>query len=233
MGSMARPSQRERIALRRVSTVDAVAERLRELILDGTFPAGSALTESELTETFGVSRHTVRTALQLLVPDGLVELVANRGAFVPVMDADDVVDLFQLRSTIELTATEALTRGDPSGLTGLRAAAQALADLPGEIEYAEVRDADLAFHQAIVDSAGGSRTSRAYASLLMELKLCFLQIQPEFEDPRDVERQHQAILDSIAGGDPEAAVALLRRHLDESCEHIVAAQAAAAAAPPR
>jgi GntR family transcriptional regulator len=56
---------------------------LRDWIYAGSFPAGSQLpTETELCGTFGVSRVTVRKAIDLLAGDGLVSRQQGRGTFV-------------------------------------------------------------------------------------------------------------------------------------------------------
>src|SRR5258708_29532660 len=52
-------------------------------IADGTLPPGSQLpTETALIERFGVSRPTVRRAVQNLVSRGLVEILRGKGTFV-------------------------------------------------------------------------------------------------------------------------------------------------------
>jgi GntR family transcriptional regulator len=56
---------------------------LREKITSGAFESGERMpTESELIEQFGVSRITVRQALQSLNDDGLIERQQGRGTFV-------------------------------------------------------------------------------------------------------------------------------------------------------
>ncbi|MFF5304795.1 GntR family transcriptional regulator [Streptomyces sp. NPDC013161] len=53
---------------------EALATLLRQKIADGTYPPGSVFpAESVLAETFGLSRHIVRTAKRALVRDGLLE----------------------------------------------------------------------------------------------------------------------------------------------------------------
>jgi GntR family transcriptional regulator len=50
-----------------------VAESIRQLIADGTYPTGEPIPKIEdLMEQYGVSRTTVRTAVKLLVDDGLL-----------------------------------------------------------------------------------------------------------------------------------------------------------------
>jgi GntR family transcriptional regulator len=56
---------------------------LRNWIVQGVYPAGSRLpSESELGETFGVSRITTRSAIDMLTKEGLVRRAQGRGTFV-------------------------------------------------------------------------------------------------------------------------------------------------------
>lgn len=69
----------------RQSAVDSATSRLRGRILSGELPAGSALPgERELSETLGVSRLTLRTALTRLEGEGLVR--SSHGAATRVQD---------------------------------------------------------------------------------------------------------------------------------------------------
>lgn len=57
-----------------------IAEELRDRIRDGRLRPGSRLpSESQLADQYEVARGTVRTALSLLVDDGLVEIVPGVG----------------------------------------------------------------------------------------------------------------------------------------------------------
>ena len=71
-----------RLALQRVSTVDAIAAALRTRILDGELAAGERLRELELADAYGVARHSLRAALRALAAEGLVAIEPNRGASV-------------------------------------------------------------------------------------------------------------------------------------------------------
>lgn len=57
--------------------------RLRKMILNGTIPPGSMLSQVKLAETLGVSRIPLREALRMLQEEGLVEAEHNQRARVP------------------------------------------------------------------------------------------------------------------------------------------------------
>lgn len=60
-----------------------IAERLRHAIADGTFTAGDALpSESQLNQTFGISRATSRAALDSLEQEGLIVRKSGKGSIV-------------------------------------------------------------------------------------------------------------------------------------------------------
>jgi len=60
-----------------------VADRLRAAIADGTFVAGDALpSESQLNQTFGISRTTAKTALDSLKQEGLIVRKSGKGSIV-------------------------------------------------------------------------------------------------------------------------------------------------------
>jgi len=65
-----------------VIAYEALASSLREALAEGEFADGGRLpTEAELSETYSLSRQTVRRALQDLVAEGLIYRVRGRGTF--------------------------------------------------------------------------------------------------------------------------------------------------------
>ncbi|MEQ8816278.1 MAG: GntR family transcriptional regulator [Thalassobaculum sp.] len=79
-----------------------LARTLRDDIAAGTHPVGTTLpTEIELCESHGVSRHTVREALRLLVDQGLIERRQGAGSRV-IAAAPPVAYVHTIRSLTEL-----------------------------------------------------------------------------------------------------------------------------------
>src|SRR5262245_18091260 len=103
-----RPDPARSVHLNTVSTVDAGANVLRELILDGELPPGSRLREAEFAERLWIARHSFRAATQILICEGMLHREPHRGVEVIVLDASDIVDVFMLRTALETEAVRIL-----------------------------------------------------------------------------------------------------------------------------
>ncbi len=69
--------------IKRINMSDKVFQQLRDLILRGKWKHGEKIpSENELSEQFGVSRVTVRNALQRLNSIGMIETRLGEGSFV-------------------------------------------------------------------------------------------------------------------------------------------------------
>ena len=77
-----------------LSLKERVYHRLKKAIVEGVFPAGSKLVESDLAERLQVSRTPVREALQVLAREGLVTILPRRGVIVESLTMRDVEDVF-------------------------------------------------------------------------------------------------------------------------------------------
>jgi DNA-binding GntR family transcriptional regulator len=79
-----------------------IAEKcLRDAITRGEMAPGQRLIEAELGERFGVTRNSARLALDVLVADGLVERVPNRGARVRTIPTAEAVAILECRMVLD------------------------------------------------------------------------------------------------------------------------------------
>src|ERR1700683_4747333 len=93
------------------SKPEAIAEPIREAILEHRLAPGAKLTEAQLCEVFGVKRGPIRQALTQLATDHLVDLEPNRGAFVASPSLQEVHEVFEMRRIIELAVVEKICGG--------------------------------------------------------------------------------------------------------------------------
>lgn len=85
----------------RQSLSAAVLERLRESIINGEFHEGAQLRQDAIAAEFQVSRVPVREALTHLAAEGLITIVANRGAVVSALSPGEIAELFETRAVLE------------------------------------------------------------------------------------------------------------------------------------
>jgi DNA-binding GntR family transcriptional regulator len=97
-------------AIPRQSLTSAVADKLRDQIIRGVIAEGTQLRQDAIASQFQVSRIPVREALRQLDAEGLIAIVPNRGAVVPALSPDDIVELFTIRALLE---PEVLKRSIP------------------------------------------------------------------------------------------------------------------------
>src|SRR3954469_3409766 len=74
-----------------------IAAQLAARITAGTYAPGQRIMEQALAAEFGVSRGPVRDALRLLENDGLVTILARRGAQVTKLNIQEVREIFDIR----------------------------------------------------------------------------------------------------------------------------------------
>lgn len=205
-------------ALPRTSVVDALTDELRAQILEGSPAAGEPLREIELSERFGVSRHTLRAALRRLAAEGIVLLEPHRGARVASIGAEEMRGLWELRTALEVESVRlALERGEGRLPTEVHRAAARLtaASRRTRPSWRTVSDLHTAFHEALVDASGSDRIRAAYGLLAPELRLFVLQLRPAWSAER-MAGHHEHLPEEIERDGAEA----LRRHLQDGFESV-------------
>ena len=210
------------MVVKTVSTPEATADAVREMILNGELEPGTRLRETQFAERLGVARHSFRAATQILIGEGLLRREPNRGVTVPVLDPEDIVDIFRVRAALELEAIR-IVIADGSNLTAASAAADELSALPDDASWRSVVEPDMRFHQAIIDATASERMIRAYAAVQSEIELCMVQLRPHYDRPEQVAKEHRELLEPLVGADVDEADRLFRVHLDDAARNLTSA----------
>lgn len=202
------------------SLVDALADSLRESVLTELTP-GAVVGETTVARKYEVARPTAKAAIERLVQEGLLHRDAHRSARVPVLNAEDVTDLYFSRTCIE----SAVMRRLAAKSTAPEAAEQAIRDLRDAATHGSLPaliEADIRFHRILVDALGSPRLSRMHAGIMAEMRLCMTQVQANhLLDPEIIAAEHTAILEAVTDGDAERAPAALIDHLDRAHKLLV------------
>jgi DNA-binding GntR family transcriptional regulator len=219
------PELEPSLQLRRESTAEQVAGALRELIVGARLSAGTHLREGPLAAQLGVSRNTVREAVQILVGEGLVTREIHRGAYVVRLTAEDVRDLFRVRRLVEIAAVREIAGVSDTG--SLAGAIDALAAASDSGDRTRVAVADLRCHAALVELMHSKRLSSLHAGVEAEMRLCIAFSAGHGEGPARPLEDHRVVLAAVQDGDSDAATRRLGQHLDEG-EHLLLAAFGAA-----
>ncbi|MGF9566532.1 GntR family transcriptional regulator [Neorhizobium sp. JUb45] len=79
----------------------ALVDQIRASILNGESGPGTVLSQTDLAAAHGVSRIPVRDALQALAAEKIVEILPGKGARVITLSADELDEIFDLRTLLE------------------------------------------------------------------------------------------------------------------------------------
>lgn len=201
---------------RRQVLTDGVHEAIKALIMDQTIEPGARVSIDGLARRLGVSPTPVREALARLESAELVVKEPLRGyRTTPLLNRAELDDLYQFRLLIEpWAAARAAERLERSGCDRLRAEMGSCQE-PGDDSYESYKALtahDTRFHLLIAELAGSDQVRRAF-----ERTHCHLHIFRLHYDRGTGEKtlaEHRAITDALASGDPEAAEAAMRAHLE-------------------
>lgn len=213
----------------RKSAAEVVADQLREAIVFGDLEMGAPLLETVIAETLGTSRTPVREAFRALAQEGLVVLRPYSGASVFLLSASEVRDLLEFRTVLELAA---LQKACAHGAQALRATlAPLVAAMAAAVERSDIRQymtLDSQFHAAIVGASRNAHLGDAHARISPKVAAIRNLINRAPSRLSNSMAGHQAMLDCIAADDPEGAAAILKQHLHNLAEVVVACLAASA-----
>ncbi|MDA3625201.1 GntR family transcriptional regulator [Saccharopolyspora sp. WRP15-2] len=202
---------------------DQVAQALREAIVGGQFQPGERIKEAPLADRLGISRGPIRDALRVLAEDGLLELLPNRGAAIPQMQATDVLETYAARTALGGLLVRRLATREPAALIPL---ATALANVRatargGSLD--EAAEADLAFQDAMADAAGLPRTALHFNRLAMQLRMFISILGLDYAySPDRIVRDNTAIFEALRNRSPEDAALLWRAKLEHAVRYMVA-----------
>jgi GntR family transcriptional regulator of vanillate catabolism len=200
--------------------------RLREMVLAGELPGGTRIADVAISESLGVSRTPVRSALMRLEQEGLLEALPNGGYAVRTFSERDVADAIELRGTLEgLAARLAAERGAaPVVLREARAGLKRIDELLREpalddAAFSRYVEFNGQFHRLLSEMAGSpliaQQLERA-TNLPFASPSAFVVVQANSPAARDMlviaQDQHGQVLDAIENREGSRAEALMREH---------------------
>ncbi len=194
-----------------------VLQRLRSEMASGEMPPGQQLRQAEIAERYGVSPTPVREALRLLEADGAIQYTPHRGATVTELSAQELNDLYLIRSSIETQlARLAGERATPEQVAEIRKLHEDLAGAVGEESAENLSAMNREFHLAFLRIGSPLVTQQVVTPLWHGL------FPPSLSQWRSDERnqlfvaEHETLVVALESGDADAVRDAMQHHLESA-----------------
>jgi len=187
---------------------------LKRDIMLGGLAAGEILVELDLAARFGCSQGPVREALLQLQEEGLVLRQGHRGTRVSDCTADEAIEMFRMRQSIECRGvTRALKRPGRTLMAELASLLAAMEQAAADDDEYRLADLDRDFHLRLFRDAD-------LPAIEPILHRCLIHNHrfkiSRFAGARDLVAtagRHRSILEAVERGDEASAVAALGHHI--------------------
>ena len=195
---------------------DRAYAEIKALIQDGTFPAGSFLSERQLAGRLKMSKTPVKNALVRLEMEGFVAVSPQQGIVVREFSVQEVVDILDIRMALEPYVARrvagALTAEQAAALKANVRAQEAAARAGDTVELTRL-DAD--FHILLCSFSGNAEIAHVMTRLRDKLHRVILRVMAHVPGrPASAAAEHGAIADALIKGKGERAAGLMLTHLE-------------------
>jgi DNA-binding GntR family transcriptional regulator len=189
-------------------------DALRDAILRGEYLPGERLVEAQLCERLGVSRFTVRAALQELAADGLIRVERNKGAHVRKVPLAEAVEITEVRMVLEgLVAARAAMRVTDEQASELDEIGLLMRRAVNAGEFRRYSDLNQRLHSLIREIAGHRTADGIIETLRGQLVRHQFMLSLHPGRPAISLPQHERIIEAIRERDPKAAEDTMRDHI--------------------
>ncbi len=190
---------------------------LRTEIMSLKLAPGTVLSRLELQERFGLSSTPIRDALMRLQEEGLVDIFPQHATLVSRIDLRRAREAQFLRRSVEIEIVRLLAAAPDEQLVGqLRSIIRQQEAFAGLDEQEAFTARDELFHRVLYEAADVAdlwqvvRRQGGHIDRLRRLNL------PVAGKMQEIVRDHAAVVDAVAKGEPRAAEEAMRAHLSRS-----------------
>ena len=152
-----------------LSLADLAYEKIKQNIMNLTYPPGMQLTEAMLTKELGMSRSPVRSAIQMLQADGLIESDYYKSMTVKNITRRDINEIYQLRELLESSAFRFIFTSGQYEEFSYRIEEKVVRMCAAASDVYKWEVADTEMHLEIISVLGNERISKIYENTLSEL----------------------------------------------------------------
>jgi len=203
-----------------VSAEEEAYQFVQQEIRLGRLVPGQRVVTETIAAQIGTSRMPVRGALLRLASEGLLDMRANRGAVVRSLNAQELREIFEMRSVLEgLAVRNAVQNMEPGHLRQLAGMIDQIER--GSGDYLDWTTSHREWHEYLCGFCKQPRLLAQLADLhaVMEPYMRMWATQPG-RVPR-MREAHEELVAALQTGDPDVCEATMRRHVMNTVEGLL------------
>ncbi len=179
------------------------------------------LDDRQLSEALGVSRTPIREAMTLLEQEGFLRTIPRRGIFIVRKTKKEIIEMIQMWAALEsMAARMAAVNASDADIARLRHLFDEFVDAAPSEHINEYSEANLAFHQAIVEMGGSQIMADTVRNLLVHVRaIRKLTISKDNRAERSI-IDHLKIVEALERRDRDLAEKLVRDHTLELANYV-------------
>lgn len=191
------------------SLTDQAYEDIKGKVISGTYAPGAHFEAGQLSDDLGMSRTPVREALLRLQGDGILEIVAKKGIRITPLSANDLQDIYQIITGLEVEAVGNLTKHGlaDNGREALTLATENMLKCADDGTLDGWSIADETFHRALFDLCDNTRLraeGHRYRDLAQRAHFVALRLVDP-EQKRKSAKSHAVLINIIESGNEAMA----------------------------
>ena len=207
-----------------VSFRDQAYAALKQAIMEADIYAHDdelRLDERQLSQSLGVSRTPIREAMTLLEQEGFLRTVPRRGIFIVRKTKKQIIEMIEMWAAIESMAARLATlNASDEDIAGLRRMFDEFRNSTPAEHIDEYSDANIAFHQAIIQLSGSHLMARTIENLFVHVRaIRRMTISQKDRASRSI-ADHMRIIEALERRDTELVERLVRQHSLDLAAHV-------------
>ena len=193
---------------------EAIFLKLRALLVEGLITPGSKLNERELAEQLNVSRTPIREAIRRLAAEGLVELIANRGAIAVQLTREDIIHTFDVIANLEGYSGElAAQQMSTQALTELEALQYEMMASYARRDLSSYYRLNLNIHNAIHQAANNPVLSQLFTQVNARIEALRFRSNQDGVKWEKAVSEHQEMLEALKARDGVRMRKVMMQHV--------------------
>ena len=204
--------------MKKIPASQKAYKNIKKMIINGELLPGNPIGEVYFARKFNMSRTPIRTAINSLQDDGLVELISNKGAYVKNISKNEIILSYEIIEALEGMAAYLVAEKYKSGVL-LKSNLDNLKKLVIKMDkYLETKNyndwsiCDGEFHGEIAKLCGNYYIQNEHSRLKIQMNCVLWFITPMYIDKRTSNKEHYMILESILEKEPDKARQIAQNH---------------------